>query len=121
MATAAGVLKRDPIKDAIFVWEGRDRAGKVIKGEMRAGGKNVVHATLRRQGINVTKVRKQRLGGGKIAGIGGQRVEGSAALGGKHGNKRLRCRRHYPRATASAAIIRASAPSPTRVRAAVMW
>jgi type IV pilus assembly protein PilC len=65
MATAAGVLKRDPIKDAIFVWEGRDRAGKVIKGEMRAGGKNVVHATLRRQGINVTKVRKQRLGGGK--------------------------------------------------------
>ena len=65
MATAAGVLKRDAIKEAIFVWEGRDRAGKVIKGEMRAGGKNVVHATLRRQGINVTKVRKQRLGGGK--------------------------------------------------------
>ena len=41
MATAAGVLKRDAIKEAIFVWEGRDRAGKVIKGEMRAGGKNV--------------------------------------------------------------------------------
>ena len=65
MATAAGVLKRDAIKESIFVWEGRDRAGKVIKGEMRAGGKNVVNATLRRQGINVTKVRKQRLGGGK--------------------------------------------------------
>jgi type IV pilus assembly protein PilC len=65
MATAAGALKRDAIKEAIFVWEGRDRAGKVIKGEMRAGGKNVVHAMLRRQGINVTKVRKQRLGGGK--------------------------------------------------------
>ena len=65
MATAAGVLKRDAIKEAIFVWEGRDRGGKVIKGEMRAGGKNVVHATLRRQGINVTKVRQQRLGGGK--------------------------------------------------------
>jgi type IV pilus assembly protein PilC len=65
MATAAGALKRDAIKEAIFVWEGRDRAGKVIKGEMRAGGKNVVHAMLRRQGINVTKVRKQRLAGGK--------------------------------------------------------
>lgn len=65
MATAAGALKRDAIKEAIFVWEGRDRAGKVIKGEMRAGGKNVVQAVLRRQGINVTKVRKQRLGGGK--------------------------------------------------------
>jgi type IV pilus assembly protein PilC len=65
MATAAGVLKRDAIRESVFVWEGRDRAGKVIKGEMRAGGKNVVHAMLRRQGINVTKVRKQRLGGGK--------------------------------------------------------
>jgi type IV pilus assembly protein PilC len=65
MATAAGALKRDAIKEAIFIWEGRDRAGKVIKGEMRAGGKNVVQAVLRRQGINVTKVRKQRLGGGK--------------------------------------------------------
>ena len=41
MATAAGVLKRDAIKEAIFVWEGRDRAGKVIKGEMRAGGKKI--------------------------------------------------------------------------------
>src|SRR5512134_2400614 len=67
MATAAGALKRDAMKvrETVFLWEGRDRTGKVIKGEMRAGGKNVVHAMLRRQGINVTKVRKQRLGGGK--------------------------------------------------------
>jgi type IV pilus assembly protein PilC len=65
MATAAGALKRDAIRETVFVWEGRDRAGKLIKGEMRAGGKNVVHAMLRRQGINVTRVRKQRLGGGK--------------------------------------------------------
>jgi type IV pilus assembly protein PilC len=67
MATAAGALKRDAmkVKETVFLWEGRDRTGKVIKGEMRAGGKNVVHAMLRRQGINVTKVRKQRLGGGK--------------------------------------------------------
>jgi type IV pilus assembly protein PilC len=65
MATATGVLRRDQIKESIFVWEGRDRTGKKIKGEMRAGGEAVVNATLRRQGINVTKVRKQRLGGGK--------------------------------------------------------
>jgi type IV pilus assembly protein PilC len=65
MATATGVLRRDAVKEAVFVWEGRDRTGKKIKGEMRAGGQAVVNATLRRQGINVTKVRKQRLGGGK--------------------------------------------------------
>src|SRR5215510_4620258 len=65
MATAAGALRRDVVKESIFVWEGRDRTGKKIKGEMRAGGSAVVNATLRRQGINVTRVRKQRLGGGK--------------------------------------------------------
>ena len=65
MATATGVLRREDVKQRIFVWEGRDRTGKKIRGEMRAGGEAVVNATLRRQGINVTKVRKQRLGGGK--------------------------------------------------------
>jgi type IV pilus assembly protein PilC len=59
------VLRREDVKQRIFVWEGRDRTGKKIKGEMRAGGEAVVNATLRRQGINVTKVRKQRLGGGR--------------------------------------------------------
>jgi type IV pilus assembly protein PilC len=65
MATAAGAIRREPVKDAIFLWEGRDKTGKTVKGEMRASGETVVNATLRRQGINVTKVRKQRLGGGK--------------------------------------------------------
>jgi type IV pilus assembly protein PilC len=65
MATATGALRRDAVKESVFVWEGRDRTGKKIKGEMRAGGQAVVNATLRRQGINVTKVRKQRLGGGR--------------------------------------------------------
>ena len=65
MATAAGALRRDAVKESIFVWEGRDRTGKKIKGEMRAGGSAVVNVTLRRQGNNVTRVRKQRLGGGK--------------------------------------------------------
>ena len=61
MATAAAA--KGP-KDATYVWEGKDKAGKVIRGEMRAGGESVVNATLRRQGILVTKVKKQRLGGG---------------------------------------------------------
>jgi type IV pilus assembly protein PilC len=54
-------------KESTFVWEGKDKAGKVVRGEMRAGGTAVVNATLRRQGILVTKVKKQRLrGGGKV-------------------------------------------------------
>jgi type IV pilus assembly protein PilC len=62
MATAAAAAKGP--KEATYVWEGKDKAGKVIRGEMRAGGESVVNATLRRQGILVTKVKKQRLGGG---------------------------------------------------------
>jgi type IV pilus assembly protein PilC len=62
MATAAAAVKGP--KEATYVWEGKDKAGKVIRGEMRAGGESVVNATLRRQGILVTKVKKQRLGGG---------------------------------------------------------
>jgi type IV pilus assembly protein PilC len=58
MATAAAARP----KEIIFAWEGKDKAGKLIRGEMRAGGQAVVNATLRRQGILVTKVRKQRIG-----------------------------------------------------------
>jgi type IV pilus assembly protein PilC len=65
MATAAGALRREAVKESVFTWEGRDKAGKTVKGEMRASGPHVVLATLRRQGINVGKVRKQRLAGGK--------------------------------------------------------
>jgi len=65
MATAAGALRREAVKEAVYQWEGRDKTGKTVKGEMRASGEAVVNATLRRQGINVTKVRKQRLAGGK--------------------------------------------------------
>jgi type IV pilus assembly protein PilC len=65
MATATAV-RRD-VKEYMFAWEGRDRGGKVIKGDMKATGEAVVQSTLRRQGISVLKVRRQRAGmGGKI-------------------------------------------------------
>lgn len=53
MATAAAA------KQDIFLWEGRDKKGQKVKGEV--GGQNVslVKASLRRQGINPTKVRKK--------------------------------------------------------------
>lgn len=42
-----------------FLWEGTDKLGRKMKGEMLAPGEAVVRQSLRRQGINVTKVRKQ--------------------------------------------------------------
>ncbi len=61
MATAAAAAKP---KEITFQWEGKDKSGKVVKGEMRAGGEAMVNATLRRQGVMVTKVKKQRTSGG---------------------------------------------------------
>ena len=46
-------------KQVTYVWEGKDKKGKVLKGEIRAASEAVVNATLRRQGITVTKVKKQ--------------------------------------------------------------
>jgi type IV pilus assembly protein PilC len=49
----------------LFLWEGRDKQGRVIKGEMRAGGESVVAASLRRRGIIATKIRKQSFARGR--------------------------------------------------------
>ena len=61
MATA---IKKD-IPETVYEWEGKDRNSKVVKGEMRASGENQVQASLRRQGILVTKVKKRRMRSGK--------------------------------------------------------
>jgi type IV pilus assembly protein PilC len=46
-------------KQVPYVWEGTDKLGKKIKGEMLAPGEAFVRQSLRRQGINVVKVSKQ--------------------------------------------------------------
>lgn len=68
MATATRTARKDSgIKEYTFAWEGKDKTGKIMRGEMRAGGEALVHATLRRQGVLVTKVKKQAFKrGGKI-------------------------------------------------------
>lgn len=58
MATAAAAAKGP--KELTFVWEGKDKTGKVVRGEIRATGEALVNATLRRQGIRITKVRRQK-------------------------------------------------------------
>ena len=61
MATA----KSKGTKEFIFEWQGKDRNGKPVRGETRAAGENQVQATLRRQGVMPTKIKKRRMGMGK--------------------------------------------------------
>ena len=66
MATAsAAAVSAKKIKDIVFEWEGKDKNGKIVRGEMRAGGEAMVSASLRRQGVMVNKVKKRRMSGGK--------------------------------------------------------
>ena len=62
MATAANARQAT---ESIFTWEGKDKAGKPVRGELRASGEAVVNASLRRQGILVTKVKKKTFRSGK--------------------------------------------------------
>jgi len=62
MATATKGLKT--VQEQVYEWEGKDRNGKVVRGETRAAGEAVVSAQLRRQGVMVTKIKKRRTSGG---------------------------------------------------------
>ena len=62
MATAKST---DSSKDAVYEWEGKDRNGKQVRGEIRAAGENQVKASLRRQGVTPTKIKKRRMSAGK--------------------------------------------------------
>lgn len=65
MATAANPTKlKQEVKEFTFLWTGKNKAGKIVRGEQRATSEAVVNATLRRQGILVTKVTKQKFRGG---------------------------------------------------------
>jgi len=50
-------------KEVSYSWEGKDKSGKIVKGEMRAAGTVVVSSMLRRQGVNATKIKKIRTSG----------------------------------------------------------
>ncbi len=53
------------VKEAVYAWEGKDKTGKTVRGELRAGGEAIVNVTLRRQGILVTKVKKKAYRSGR--------------------------------------------------------
>ena len=65
MATGAIAKPRTEVKESVFHWEGRDKNGRVVKGEMRAGGESVVAAALRRRGVMATKIKKQSFSRGR--------------------------------------------------------
>src|SRR5262245_5813104 len=70
MATAAAAVRKpsDSSKEATFTWVGTDKANKTVRGEMKATGEAQVQATLRRQGIRIVEIKKQKLGrGGSIS------------------------------------------------------
>ena len=54
-------LAKTTTQEVPFLWEGTDKTGKKIKGQMLAPGEAFVRQTLRRQGINAQKVSKQGL------------------------------------------------------------
>ena len=54
-------------KDSLFAWEGKDKSGKPVRGEMRAMTETIVGTTLRRQGVLPVKIKKQAYkSGGKV-------------------------------------------------------
>ncbi len=67
-ATTSKATRRVAVqRESMFLWEGKDKTGKQLRGEMRATGENLVSASLRRQGIMVTKVKRQKFGrGGRV-------------------------------------------------------
>ncbi|MDO8456381.1 MAG: type II secretion system F family protein [Burkholderiaceae bacterium] len=65
MATIASNNATKGVKEFVFEWEGKDRKGKQVRGEIRAAGENLVQASLRRQGVLPTKIKKRTTRSGK--------------------------------------------------------
>lgn len=47
------------LKTSVFIWEGTDKKGAKVKGELTGQNPMLVKAHLRKQGINPLKVRKK--------------------------------------------------------------
>ena len=69
MATAGKADKKaEGPKEFDFSWEGKNKAGKVVRGEVKAASEAAANAGLRRQGITVTKLKKRKAGSsGKVS------------------------------------------------------
>ena len=67
MATAIAQRRDTRVKEYTFLWEGIDRNNRNVRGESKAASETVVTTNLRRQGIRITKLKRQTFrGGGRI-------------------------------------------------------
>jgi type IV pilus assembly protein PilC len=66
MAVASKAQQPQKAKEYAYQWEGKDKSGKIVKGEMRAPGEASVSALLRRQGFNNIKIKRLRTSSQKI-------------------------------------------------------
>jgi type IV pilus assembly protein PilC len=67
MATAIASRRGTEVKEYTFLWEGVDRNNRHVRGETKAASEAVVNSSLRRQGIRITKLRRQTFrGGGRV-------------------------------------------------------
>ena len=49
----------------VFVWEGKDKSGRIVQGELRAQSSASASASLRRQGVMTTRIKKKKIGRAK--------------------------------------------------------
>ena len=68
MATAVAQRRESRVKEYTYLWEGIDRNNRNIRGESKAASETVVTSNLRRQGIRITKLKRQTFrGGGRVS------------------------------------------------------
>jgi type IV pilus assembly protein PilC len=65
MATALAPRVDNRVKEYLFIWEGVDRNNKPVRGETRGVSETVVSTNLRRQGIRISKIKRQSYRGGR--------------------------------------------------------
>lgn len=59
MATSKQNTNKKDVKELNFVWVGKDKKGKEVRGETKAASEALVRVALRARGIQVIKVKKQ--------------------------------------------------------------
>ena len=68
MATAIAQRRDTRIREYTYLWEGIDRNNRNVRGETKAASETVVRSNLRRQGIRITKLKRQTFrGGGRVS------------------------------------------------------
>ena len=64
-ATTTSSNSRRDVKEYTYTWEGTDRNGRQLRGEVKAASETVVITNLRRQGVKVVKIKRQTFRGGR--------------------------------------------------------